>query len=28
VHDMIDTMEFALYRPFPDPERAERVALL
>lgn len=28
VHDMIDTMEFALYRPFPDQERAERVALL
>lgn len=28
VHDMIDRVEFALYRPFPDPERAERVALV
>ncbi|HEU0223255.1 MAG TPA: DUF6614 family protein [Paracoccaceae bacterium] len=25
---MIARAEFALYRPFPDPERAERVALL
>ena len=28
VHDMIDRVDFALYRPFPDPQRAERVALL
>ena len=28
VHDMIDRVEFALYRPFPDPQRAERVALI
>lgn len=25
---MIDRVEYGLYRPFPDPERAERVALL
>jgi alkanesulfonate monooxygenase SsuD/methylene tetrahydromethanopterin reductase-like flavin-dependent oxidoreductase (luciferase family) len=25
---MIRVSEFGLYRPFPDPERAERVALL
>ena len=28
VHDQILTADFALYRPFPDPERAERMALL
>lgn len=28
VHNMISRMEVAVYRPFPDPERAERVALL
>lgn len=28
VHAMVATMEVGLYRPFPDPERAERVALL
>ena len=28
VHHMIGRAEFALYRPFPDAERAERVALL
>jgi len=28
VHDMIALAEVGLYRPFPDPERAERVSLL
>ena len=28
VHDQILAAEFALYRPFPDAERAERMALL
>jgi len=28
VHDLIDTADFGLYRPYPDPERAERMALL
>lgn len=28
VHDLIGAAEFGLYRPFPDPERAERMALL
>ncbi|WP_118138639.1 DUF6614 family protein [Oceanicella sp. SM1341] len=28
VNQMISRAEFGLYRPFPDPERAERVALL
>jgi hypothetical protein len=28
VHAMIADAEFGLYRAFPDPERAERVALL
>lgn len=28
VHDLIATSEFALYRPYPDMERAERMALL
>ena len=28
VHTMIARAEYALYRPFPDEERAERVALL
>lgn len=28
VHDMIDKVDFALYRPFPDPHRSERVALV
>ncbi len=27
VHQMIGTAIFGLYRPFPDPERAERMAL-
>ena len=28
VHDLIAQADFALYRPFPDPERAERMALI
>ena len=28
VHQMVGDVNFALYRPFPDPERAERMALL
>ena len=28
VHTMVGPVEYGLYRPFPDPERAERVALL
>lgn len=28
MHDMIDRADFALYRPFPDPERAERLAII
>ncbi|MFW2544018.1 DUF6614 family protein [Primorskyibacter sp. 2E107] len=28
VHDQISNADFGLYRPFPDPERAERMALL
>jgi hypothetical protein len=28
VHMLIAQADFALYRPFPDPERAERMALL
>jgi len=28
VHDHIGQAEFGLYRPFPDPERAERMALI
>ena len=28
VHQMIAKADFSLYRPFPDDERAERVALL
>lgn len=28
MHDMIDTADYALYRPFPDPERAERLAII
>ena len=28
VHQMIESADYALYRPFPDAERAERVALL
>ena len=28
VNAMIAKVEFGLYRPFPDPERVERVALL
>ncbi|WP_187430623.1 hypothetical protein ROLI_021390 [Roseobacter fucihabitans] len=28
VHDLIETAEFALYRPYPDMERSERMALL
>jgi hypothetical protein len=28
VHRMVARTEFGLYRPFPDPERAERMALI
>ena len=28
VHAMIASARFGLYRPYPDPERAERMALL
>ncbi|WP_299933903.1 DUF6614 family protein [uncultured Pelagimonas sp.] len=28
VHEQILNSDFALYRPFPDPERTERMALL
>lgn len=28
VHQMIGQVDTALYRPFPDPERAERMALI
>ncbi|THH39201.1 hypothetical protein E4Z66_03830 [Aliishimia ponticola] len=28
VHDLIASADFGLYRPFPDEERAERMALL
>lgn len=28
VHGMIGSARFGLYRPFPDPERAERMALI
>lgn len=28
MHDMIDKADFALYRPFPDPELAERLAII
>ncbi|PUB12765.1 DUF6614 family protein [Yoonia sediminilitoris] len=28
VHQMVGQVETTLYRPFPDPERAERMALL
>ncbi len=28
VHQMIGAVDVALYRPFPDPERAERMALI
>ncbi|MEM8732149.1 MAG: DUF6614 family protein [Pseudomonadota bacterium] len=28
VHDHILNADFGLYRPFPDPERAERMALI
>lgn len=28
VHQMIAQVDFSLYRSFPDPERAERMALL
>ena len=28
VHTLIARAEFALYRPFPDPERVERMGLL
>ena len=28
VHGMVAKTRFALYRPYPDPERAERMALL
>lgn len=28
VHQMVGNVDIALYRPFPDPERAERMALI
>ena len=28
VHQMVGEVDVALYRPFPDPERAERMALV
>lgn len=28
VHQMVGEADIALYRPFPDPERAERMALI
>jgi hypothetical protein len=28
VHQMVGAVDVALYRPFPDPERAERMALI
>ncbi len=28
VHQMVGPVETTLYRPFPDPERAERMALI
>jgi DNA-binding Lrp family transcriptional regulator len=28
VHQMVGTVDVALYRPFPDPERRERMALI
>lgn len=28
VHQMVGAHDIALYRPFPDPERAERMALI
>ena len=28
VHDQIAAADFGLFRPFPDPERAERMALI
>ena len=28
VHQMIGKVEFGLYRPYPDPSRVERVAIL
>jgi len=28
VHDLIATSAIGLYRPFPDPERSERMALI
>lgn len=28
VHQMVGSIETTLYRPFPDPERAERMALI
>ncbi|MDG1067538.1 MAG: hypothetical protein P8P40_04040 [Sulfitobacter sp.] len=28
VHQMVGVADVALYRPFPDPERAERMALI
>ncbi|MFN3208498.1 MAG: DUF6614 family protein [Roseovarius sp.] len=28
MHDMIDAADCGLFRPFPDPERAERLALI
>ena len=28
VHTMVSEVRYGLYRPFPDPERAERISLL
>lgn len=28
VHDLVAKADFGLYRPFPDPERSERMALI
>ncbi len=28
VHQMVGDVDIALYRPFPDPQRAERMALI
>lgn len=28
VHQMVGEVDIALYRPFPDPEKAERMALI
>lgn len=28
VHDLIGAVDYSLYRPFPDPQRSERMGLL